>query len=585
MMMVTRRVVEAGVVVCCVGIGATAARAQVEFSVIAQTGQQVPGQSPGVVFAQSYPPPMGATTAFTDCTLDARGDVTLFSYFHVPVGNGGAGIHRMSGGSLAPVWFADQPDPARPGATARMYDIRLFNEGASAGIVAEGPTASPQYGYGIGDPFSIPVMNGEPTGTPGESWYFQNLDPGGAAPGFSANRSGQGVFASLVVGGYAAGYFDSIVGAHPILRRGNAPPNPPASSAGQQIPTIQQPLRPAIGEDGTIAVASTMSETVHPWLFVGTSTNLRPVLNSFDDTPGMPAGARVYISSYPIPAFFNSGWPSAAIAPDGRIATIVQFSGPGTPLQGAVLAGSASGVQAVVHDKESVQGLAPGIVVRLGAPQAVLAARGGLIAFQTYIASASASQLTDQAVVAGIAGSFRTIVQKNDPFGLPDTTVFNCQLVGINAFQDVLVDATLAGSAVNSQNGRALVAFTQDLGKIVVLRTGDALQLGPGDQRVVTVYTVSGGLNSLRNSQINDSRQVVAAVGFADGSEAVLKFTLPRGPCPADFDHVNGLNAQDIFEFLGAWFAGEARADFNGVNGLDVQDVFDYLGAWFAGCP
>ncbi len=55
--------------------------------------------------------------------------------------------------------------------------------------------------------------------------------------------------------------------------------------------------------------------------------------------------------------------------------------------------------------------------------------------------------------------------------------------------------------------------------------------------------------------------------------------------CPADFNQNGVLNVQDIFDFLGAWFAADPRANFNGVNGLSVQDIFDFLGAWFAGCP
>jgi hypothetical protein len=55
--------------------------------------------------------------------------------------------------------------------------------------------------------------------------------------------------------------------------------------------------------------------------------------------------------------------------------------------------------------------------------------------------------------------------------------------------------------------------------------------------------------------------------------------------CRADFNGVNGLTVQDIFDYLSAWFAGNPIADFNGVNGLGVQDIFDFLNAWFAGCP
>jgi hypothetical protein len=53
--------------------------------------------------------------------------------------------------------------------------------------------------------------------------------------------------------------------------------------------------------------------------------------------------------------------------------------------------------------------------------------------------------------------------------------------------------------------------------------------------------------------------------------------------CVADFNQSGGLEVQDIFDFLNAWFAANPRADFNG-GGLSVQDIFDYLNAWFAGC-
>lgn len=55
--------------------------------------------------------------------------------------------------------------------------------------------------------------------------------------------------------------------------------------------------------------------------------------------------------------------------------------------------------------------------------------------------------------------------------------------------------------------------------------------------------------------------------------------------CPADFNGMGGLTVQDIFDFLAAYFANDARADFNGVGGISVDDIFDYLAAYFTGCP
>jgi len=54
--------------------------------------------------------------------------------------------------------------------------------------------------------------------------------------------------------------------------------------------------------------------------------------------------------------------------------------------------------------------------------------------------------------------------------------------------------------------------------------------------------------------------------------------------CPADFNGYGGPSIQDLFDFLGAYFAGLTEADFYGSRVISVQDIFDYLAAYFAGC-
>ena len=56
--------------------------------------------------------------------------------------------------------------------------------------------------------------------------------------------------------------------------------------------------------------------------------------------------------------------------------------------------------------------------------------------------------------------------------------------------------------------------------------------------------------------------------------------------CYADYNKVGGLSVQDIFDFLGDWFASSPFANTGGNGGaapLSVQNIFDFLTDWFAG--
>jgi hypothetical protein len=56
--------------------------------------------------------------------------------------------------------------------------------------------------------------------------------------------------------------------------------------------------------------------------------------------------------------------------------------------------------------------------------------------------------------------------------------------------------------------------------------------------------------------------------------------------CHANYNKLNGITVQDIFDFLADWFAGSRYAIVGGDGNpgtLSVQNIFDFLGAWFAG--
>ncbi len=54
--------------------------------------------------------------------------------------------------------------------------------------------------------------------------------------------------------------------------------------------------------------------------------------------------------------------------------------------------------------------------------------------------------------------------------------------------------------------------------------------------------------------------------------------------CLADFNDDAGVNSQDFFDFLTAFFGDDRRADVNDDAVINSQDFFDFLTAFFAGC-
>lgn len=142
-------------------------------------------------------------------------------------------------------------------------------------------------------------------------------------------------------------------------------------------------------------------------------------------------------------------------------------------------------------------------------------------------------------------------------------------------------DAAGASTATNVQaatgpNGGVLEGTIDLLARFGTRPAQVALALG--------IYGNNDGGALLSASQVPASTNGNTTL---DASEYViidLCSLTPAGCCPADFNASGGLSVQDIFDFLAAYFANDARADFNGQGGLSVQDIFDFLAGYFAGC-
>ena len=105
---------------------------------------------------------------------------------------------------------------------------------------------------------------------------------------------------------------------------------------------------------------------------------------------------------------------------------------------------------------------------------------------------------------------------------------------------------------------------------VVELVSGPATSLPVG-------LLINGDCNSNGIADLQD-------VNTAFSRDVNLNSVPDECECMADFNGDGFVRVGDIFDFLGAWFAGDPTTRYNGGNTTSIQDIFDFLAVWFAGC-
>lgn len=171
--------------------------------------------------------------------------------------------------------------------------------------------------------------------------------------------------------------------------------------------------------------------------------------------------------------------------------------------------------------------------------------------------------------VSGPSGSANLWARWLDRGAPPDVTVAS-PVVAQNANTDVQLALTVESASP------VTVAWRRNNMPVVNGPAGASPQGG--------TVAGAGSLHlSVSGVRLSDAGVYEATLVNACGTTVSPLITLVV-TCDADFDNSAGLNSQDIFSFLTAWFTNDPRADFNASGSVTVQDVFSFLAAWFAGC-
>ncbi len=558
--------------------GTTLAR-DVTYRTVVLTGQPAPGLA-GVTFA-----------AVTDPRINASGQVAFWAALAgtgVTTSNDGS-IWSDRSGSLALILREEDQIPTGAPRFYGAFPWPAFNDAGELALTASFYDANPPP-----DPTTLGIFREDSIGfflveaiegsaAPGlGSTPFSNLPPvefnGAGHIAFNANR-GVGVWANTGMG------------LSLMAKSGDALPGLQPNFLGH----LNEPL---VNPTGTIAFTGTLFDN--------------PALS------GQPDGAGL-VSTHPLGP---QGVTQTGAPAPGTPGTFTVFGPPrlndesNIAIWGAIVGPGVTGVNDAGIWVNPAVGQ-PGPRLREGDPAVGVPGSVFFTSFSPHVAFNDARHLAVRAVVYGdnvttgsnsgiwLArhnGSTFLVAREGDQVPrLPAGVLYSgFDDPHLNVGTQLVFLARLRGTGVTTANNVALVATDRPApsasgppGRLYpVLRTGDTLEVAPGDHRIIEqILFEDRGPSSGRSGLNADGRLIVKLVfkdpqpppALARISEAIVVVDVG---CLPDVNGDGQLNVNDYIAFQTAFALGDLRrADFSGDGTLNVTDYIAFQTAFALGCP
>ncbi|HZW10934.1 MAG TPA: choice-of-anchor tandem repeat NxxGxxAF-containing protein [Phycisphaerales bacterium] len=564
------RSVAAGVLVC-MGVPAFAQPASPVFTKVVVTGDVLDALGPDYTF-QGYN---------ADPSVDADGAVIFNGRFDGPdvFGDNNGGIFHGSAGALSLVLRAQSQAPGLPEGV--LYNSPQFITARSAGVVifnalltgdVDGSNDLAVFQGAVPSLRPIARTSWDVPGTQGQYRLLRHRPV--------LNASGR-----FAIVGDLNPYHD-----HRAVLSGSGDSLELVAETGQQAPgfapgeTYRGGIRsPVLADTGRLAFFAATSDGFG--VLAGQPGAVSAIVRYLDPAPGIDGGV-----------FTTLGSPS--ISPAGRIAfeATVEIGGESAPTVWRETADGA-GIEPVVGLDTVLPGM--GDQDRIRSVWRVSIDDAGAVAFGAQLhLGGDITPNNDSGLWVFSDGSYETIMREGEqyasfPAGVRPAFFNGNRYSGLNARRQMVCDVFLQGDGVDESNDTALVGWDPDAGVVMLLREGDAFDVGDGDPRVVQSIDFTNSFYSGNSYQgqsgtggsatgLNDGGVVAVGIRFADGTSGI--FTTVLGPCRPDLTGDGTLDTRDVLAFLNAWAQDDALADWNGDGAVDTRDCIAYLNEWAAGC-